>query len=238
MSIRKQIFFGLMGIVIVALLAYFGAGALGLDDFEAGNDAALEEGDLADMTPGQRLCASQVTVDAIRARVFERAREATDGDPALLTRLETGTIARMQDAQLVRFDDGLDQARCDGRLVLELPRGSEPAFSNSRRLMVSMSYLAQPASGSSGSAVARLEGVDDLIRTLASADLVTHPHSEIEPKPEDGFDDFGKDEFEPEFDEPVPGDPGFEEANPPPPENLLPDAMQEDDPGPDRSPKR
>lgn len=231
MSTRGQILLGVLGVLIVAVLAYFLTWNMGLGEYQAGEEGAPIEGDLATMTPGQRLCASQSTTESIKRRIFNRAREATDGDAALLTRLETGTVARMERPRLVRFDDGLEEARCEGQLVLELPRGAEPAFSNSRRLTVNLIYYAEPST--SGTTVSRMDGADGLIGRLAAADLTVRPREDdFPPKPEptDGDDVDGPGKEDPPPDEPDLGD---EPPLPPPdpdnpPEDILPPDMQND----------
>lgn len=229
MSTRWKWILGILGVFVVAGLAYMGSMQLGLGDYRQDVPEPAEgEGDFAGMTPGERLCSSQTTTDSIRERIFARARTASADDGALLDRLETGTIARMEEPRLIDFDEGLEQARCEGRLVLELPRGTEPAFNYSRRLNARLEYIAQPTAGGRGQ-VYRMSGADDVIDRLANADLVTR-----RPDPEDELDDKeevflpGEDEFEPGFDEPAPGDPGFDDEDGRPPEDILPPVMQED----------
>lgn len=228
MSTRGQIILGIIGVVIVAVLAYFLTWNMGLGEYRDGEEGAPIEGDLADMTPGERLCAAQSTTDSITRRVFSRAREATEGDAALLTRLERGTVARMERPRLIRFDDGLEEARCEGRLVLELPRGAEPAFSNSRRLSAQLVYYAEPSRD--GGTASRMDGVDGLISQLATADLTRRPEEpEFPAKPHDGEGDEGTD-----VDPGADGEPGLDDRPAPPvdpdnpPEDLLPPAMNED----------
>jgi len=228
----------ILGIIAAAGLAYWGSMQFGLADYqqEGASDSGAADGDLAEMSPGERLCASQATIDSIRQRVFARARTASSDDGALLTRLEGGTVARMEEPRLLDFDEGLEQARCEGRLILELPRGTEPAFNYSRRLNASLQYIAEPAADGRGR-VYRMSGADDLIDRLADADLVTRrtdPADEV--KPEDILPEFDKDEFEPDFDERVSDDsesgeepqidPDADEEGTP--ENLLPPGMEDE----------
>ncbi|WP_299328179.1 hypothetical protein [Parasphingopyxis sp.] len=229
---------GLLGVVAAAALGYWGTMELGLGEIDDGMpEASSGSDDLADMTPGEILCSSQSTTDSIRERIFARARTASSDDGELLTRLEGGTVARMENPRLLDFDEGLEQARCEGRLILELPRGTEPAFNYSRRLNASLEYIAQPAPDGRGT-IYRMNGADDLIDRLADADLVTQRTDPDMEKPEDDIFEGEKDEFEPGFDEPAPGDPGFEDADLPPPagpdedgepEDLLPPDMQREE---------
>lgn len=230
MSTRLKWILGILGILAVAGFAYVGSMQLGLADYqhEDASDSESADGDFAEMSAGERLCASQSTIDSIRQRIFARARTASNDNGALLTRLEGGTLARMEEPRMIDFDEGLEQARCEGRLILELPRGTEPAFNYSRRLNASLEYIAEPAADGRGR-VYRMSGADDLIDRLADADLVTRrtdPADELET--EDSLAEDGKDDFEPGYDEPAPGDPGFEDSDILPPEELLPPAMQED----------
>lgn len=235
MSRRTQIIFGLLGIILVAGIAYVASMQMGLGDIAGDAPAADSEDsdtDLADMTPGERLCSLQTTVDDIRRRIFERARATTDGDAAAISRLETGTIARIEEPRLIDYDDGLERAECEGRLILELPRGTEPAFNYNRRLTANLTYVAEPGINGQGRA-ARMSGADGLIDRLAGADLVGR-------RDEPDFDDF--DEFEDEDGsgekpEDLLPEPGFDTPNRPArpprdsgeePEDILPPAMQED----------
>lgn len=238
MLTRVKWILGILGVFAAAGLAYFGTQRLGLADYrqDEATDSGAADGDLAEMSPGERLCASQNTIDSIRQRVFARARTASTDDGALLTRLEGGTVARMEGPRLLDFDEGLEQARCEGRLILELPRGTEPAFNYSRRLNASLEYIAEPAADGRGR-IYRMSGADDLIDRLADADLITRRSDpDVEEKPEDILPEFEKEEFDPDFDEPVPDDSGFEEepqADPDgdtgqSPENLLPPEMTDE----------
>lgn len=231
MSLRLKLVLGFLGIIGAAVIGYFGTMELGLNQIETPDVTSDDddgETDLADMTPGERLCADQTTTDSIRQRIFARARTASSDDGALLSRLETGTVARMENPRLLDFDEGLEQARCEGRLVLELPRGTEPAFNYSRRLNASLQYIAQPASDGRGR-IYRMSGADDMIDRLAEADLITRrDEQDFEEKPLDITIGDDKDEVEPGFDEPAPGDPGFEDSDLPDPENLLPPGMEEE----------
>lgn len=230
MSKRLKWILGLLGVVAVAGLAYVGSMQLGLADYryEAAPDSETAEGDLAGMSAGERLCAAQSTIDSIRQRIFARARTASSDDGALLTRLEGGTLARMEEPRLIDFDEGLEQARCEGRLILELPRGTEPAFNYSRRLNASLEYIAEPAADGRGR-VHRMNGADDLIDRLADADLVTRRADPADKEDaEGGMEESGKDEL-------APGDAERDADNPDedgddlnPPEELLPPVMQED----------
>lgn len=236
MSRRTQIIFALLGVILAAGLAYFGAMRLGLGDIggdAAPTESASGERDLAEMTPGERLCADQSTVDDMRRRIFTRARAATEGDAAALSRLETGTIARIEEPRLTNYDDGLERAECEGRLVLELPRGTEPAFNFNRRLTANLRYVAEPGANGQGR-IARISGVDGVIDRLASADLVERRDERPEEDPDEfeGIDEKPSDLLpEPGFD--VPQDPARPRPRPRPPSgeeptDILPPAMQDE----------
>lgn len=227
---RLKWILAVLGVFVAAGLAYYASMQFGLGEFQqAEAESASDDGDLAEMSPGERLCASQTTTDSIRQRIFARARTASSDDGALLSRLESGTVARMENPRMLDFDEGLEQARCEGRLVLELPRGTDPAFNYSRRLNARLEYVTQPV-GDGRSSVYRMSGADDVIDRLADADLVTR---RMDPADKEEPIDIGiepdKDEFELEIDEPAPDEPGFEDADPLPPEDLLPPAMQEEE---------
>ncbi len=226
------------GVVLVALISYVLTLQMGLGDYDSGEpstESSEANADLADLTPAERLCSAQTTVDSIRQRIFSRARAAQmEEEAAALSRLETGTVARMEGVRLVEFDENREQARCEGRLVLELPRGTEPAFNYSRRLVANIDYVAQPGP-SGGGMIARMSGADLLIDQLASADLLTQRRSR-----EDIFADeiLGDDKEESDarpFDErpgrvdprPAPSPPPDPAGSAEPPEDLLPPEMQQ-----------
>lgn len=237
---RLKWILGILGVIAAGVLAYMASMQFGLGEYQSAEPERSDAGtDFADMTPGERLCASQTTTDSIRQRIFTRARTASSDDGALLTRLESGTVARMEEPRLLDFDEGVEQARCEGRLILELPRGTEPAFNYSRRLNASLDYIAQPAPDGRGT-IYRMSGADDLIDRLANADLVTRrPDLNGEEKPDDIISEDEKSEFEAESGELVPVEPGFDEEPPvapesdpdQSPENLLPPEMTEEDDG-------
>lgn len=154
------------GVVVTALLAWLATGWLGLSDM-GGTDSELT----ADIAPAAEepsaiLCSSQATTDAIRAQVFARARRDS-ADPEALTRLEGDSLARLDQASLDAYDANRDLAECSARLVIELPRGTEPAFNYSRRLRADIDYAVRGGSG----AIDRLRRADMVIADLAMADL-------------------------------------------------------------------
>jgi hypothetical protein len=225
-SKRTQWIFGIFGVVVVAVLAYFGTVRMGLGHYEL-PEAEETDGtgeDFAGMSPGERLCTAQSTVDSIRQRIFSRAMAARMDDGELLSRLEAGTVARMENARLVDFDEGTEEARCEGRLVLDLPRGTEPAFNYSRRLTADLDFVAQPMVGGRGT-VARMSGADVLIDRLADADLVTRGESQED---ELRFPDREKEEFDPDIPEPDYYEPEAPDTVPDSdlPENILPPDMR------------
>ncbi|MBC2777976.1 hypothetical protein [Parasphingopyxis marina] len=227
MSRKAHWILGILGVVIVATAAYFAAMSMGLGDYDGGIDEAAPESatdDLAAMSPGERLCSAQSTVDSIRQRIFSRARTTREDDGEMLSRLETGTVARIEGAHLVNFNESTEEARCEGRLVLELPRGTEPAFNYSRRLTAELDFVAQPTVGGRGM-VSRMTGADMIIDRLADADLVARADSQED---ELRFPDREKEEFDPELPDPeyYEPDPRLPELDGDSPENLLPPDMR------------
>lgn len=213
MSKRNQWLLGIAGVVVVAVLAYFGTMALGLGEYDgAPIDEVADAGGPTDeereTEAGERLCAAQTAVDSVRQTVFDRARDAARGEPEPLVRLERDSLARIEDPRLERYDADAERATCTGRFVLQLPPGTESAFSDSRRLTASIDYVAEPGPG--GAVVSRLFGADMVIDRLASADLEP---DEFEDKPlEEGFGELPPEE---------PG-PGKDEE----PIDLLPPVME------------
>lgn len=227
MSRKAHWILGILGVVVVATAAYFGAMSMGLGEYDSAVDENASEAatdDLAAMSPGERLCSSQSTVDSIRQRIFSRARTAREDDGEMLSRLEAGTVARIEGAHLVNFNESTEEARCEGRLVLELPRGTEPAFNYSRRLTAELDFVAQPMTGGRGM-VSRMNGADMIIDRLADADLIARADSQED---ELRFPDREKDEFDPELPDPeyFEPDPRVPAPEGDTPENLLPPDMR------------
>ncbi|MCA1749557.1 MAG: hypothetical protein ABR601_06290 [Parasphingopyxis sp.] len=166
MSRRAKWIWGIAGIVAAALFAWIATHMLGLADM-GGSDSELSV-DLtdADEEPSAVLCSSQATADAVGARVFARAREASQ-DPEALARLEADSLVRLDRTELTEYIEARDVAECSARLVIELPRGTEPAFGYSRRLRADIDYVVRGGSG----AIDRLSGADLVITDLAAADL-------------------------------------------------------------------
>lgn len=119
---------------------------------------------------GQELCGAQSTVEQLKRVVFTRAIENADRGDEALTLLEADSVARMEEPVLVRYDQQLDRAECEGRLVIELPRGIEALFDDQRRLRERVEYSAQPAADDSG-LVYTIAQAGDTIDALAAADL-------------------------------------------------------------------
>ena len=219
MSPKAKWILGVGGVVAVAILAWIFTAQLGLSDM-GGNDEAIapsEEAQTSVVDPGVRRCASQATVDAIRDRIFDRARQGAD-DPEALSRLEEDSFARLDSPEVVSIEENTDGVSCSARFVIELPRGSEAAFSYSRRLSATIDYVVGAGPGS----IERLSRADMLIDELSRADLRT--------RPADPIGDLIDEAMDGEKGEILgPGD-GDLPPEPPPadnlPEDLLPPAME------------
>ncbi|MBC7986855.1 MAG: hypothetical protein H7X93_09340 [Sphingomonadaceae bacterium] len=130
----------------------------------------IVRGEPDDAARGQQLCGSQATVEAIKQVMFEAAIEDSEEFADALSRLEADSVARIEEPVLIRYDQELRRATCEGRIVIELPRGVESAFDDQRRLRATLEYVAQPAADGSGM-VFRLDGADDAIAMLGEAEL-------------------------------------------------------------------
>lgn len=166
MSTRAKWIWGLIGIFVTALLAWVATHMLGLADMGGSDSEVTADIAEAGEDPSAVLCSAQTTADAIGAQVFARAREGSQ-DPEALRRLEADSLVRLDRAELARYNDTQDIAECTARLVIELPRGTEPAFGYSRRLRAEIDYAVRGGSG----AIDRLERADLVITDLSSADL-------------------------------------------------------------------
>lgn len=134
-----------------------------------GRTEAVDPGPAA-MERGRALCSDQRTVDELKRVVFTRAIENADRGDEALTILEANSVARMEEPVLTRYDRRLERAECEGRMVIELPRGLERLFDDQRRLREEVVYTAQPAADGSG-LVYTIAEAGDTIDALAAADL-------------------------------------------------------------------
>lgn len=227
MSRRAKWIWGIGGVVATALLAWIATSMLGLADVGGSDSEVTADIAQVDEEPSAVLCSSQATTDAIGARVFAAARQASQ-DPEALRRLESDSLIRLDRPELVSYNDSQDIAECSARLVIELPRGTEPAFAYSRRLRAEIEYVVRGGSG----AIDRLRRADMVITDLSAADLSVRERE---------FDDEYSDEEDPigALIEDIEGEPEDRPAQPaqrprqaPPaegdPVDLLPPAMEGD----------
>jgi hypothetical protein len=230
MSRRAKWIWGIGGIVATVLLAWIATNMLGLADVGGSDSEVTADIAQAGEEPSAVLCSSQATTDAIGARVFAVARQASQ-DPEALRRLESDSLIRLDQPELTSYDEAEDVAQCSARLVIELPRGTEPAFAYSRRLRAEIEYAVRGGSG----AIDRLRRADMVITDLSAADLSVRerefedPYSDeedpigaliedIEGEPEDGAT---RPAQRPRQNPPAEGDPV----------DLLPPAMEGDEQG-------
>lgn len=118
----------------------------------------------------RQACASQASYDRLKVLVFEKAAQVRSGNAVLLDRLAASTIVRMEDPGVKSRDEALNVTVCTGRMVIELPPGSEDAFNGERRLVADVEYAAQAAADGSG-LVYQLDGAEPMIYRLAAIDL-------------------------------------------------------------------
>jgi hypothetical protein len=118
----------------------------------------------------RQACASQASYDRLKALVFEKAGQVRSGNAVLLDRLAGTTVVRMEEPVVKSRDEALNVTVCTGRMVIELPPGSEDAFNGERRLVAEVEYAAQAAADGSG-LVYQLDGAEPIIYRLAAIDL-------------------------------------------------------------------
>ena len=118
----------------------------------------------------RQACASQASYDRLKALVFEKAAQVRSGNAVLLDQLAASTVVRMEEPVVKSRDEALNVTVCTGRMVIELPPGSEDAFNGERRLVADVEYAAQAAADGSG-LVYQLDGAEPMIYRLAAIDL-------------------------------------------------------------------
>lgn len=125
----------------------------------------------------QRACASAATHDRLKALVADQTLQRRGMAHPNFERFMAAATLRLEGPVARSRDDALDITVCAGRLILELPPGSERAFEGERRLSANIEYAAQAAADGSG-LVYRMQGADAVVATLAAVDL-----SRLSPRP-------------------------------------------------------
>ena len=118
----------------------------------------------------QDACSSSGTYARLKEVAFEEAVRIRNADPANLDMLAASSVVRMENPVLKSRDADLNVTVCSGRLVLELPPGSESGFGGERRLVADIEYAAQAAADGSG-LVYQMNGAEPIIYKLAAFDL-------------------------------------------------------------------
>ena len=94
-------------------------------------------------------CASSTAYGRMKRVIFDQAREQSSHRTNLDT-LEAFSIVRMEEPVVEGWDPELDVTRCRGRIILDVPPGSEQALGGKRRLAADIAYTAQGAADASG----------------------------------------------------------------------------------------
>ncbi|SFR96808.1 hypothetical protein [Sphingomonas jatrophae] len=115
-------------------------------------------------------CASSSAYDRLKRVLFNEARSDRSSHRTNLDTLESFSFIRMEDPVVIGRDPALDITRCKGRLVLDVPPGSERALGGERRLIAEITYTAQAAADGSG-LVYVLTGAEPIVSKLAAFDL-------------------------------------------------------------------
>ncbi|WP_426290660.1 hypothetical protein [Sphingomonas sp. TWP1-3-1] len=101
--------------------------------------------------------------------IFDQAREQSNHRNNLDT-LEAFSFIRMEKPVVKGWDPALDVTRCKGRIILDVPPGSEQALGGDRRLAADIAYTAQDAADASGLVYA-LTGAAPIVGKLAAFSL-------------------------------------------------------------------
>lgn len=117
-------------------------------------------------------CASSAVYDKLKGQLFDQAISQHEGDHTNLDVLSDYSIVRMENVVVQGFDPELDITRCNGRLVLVIPPGSERGFEGERTLQADIDYTAQAAADGSGF-VYRLTGAEPIVTKLAAFKLAS-----------------------------------------------------------------
>lgn len=131
---------------------------------------AQAEHDAAQDKRIRQACASQASYERLKALAFEKAKDVRQGDTAVLDRLGATTVVRMEDPVVKSRDESLNVTVCRGKMVIDLPPGTEDAFNGDRQLTADVEYAAQAAADGSG-LVYQLDGAEPIIYRLAAIDL-------------------------------------------------------------------
>jgi hypothetical protein len=114
-------------------------------------------------------CASSTAYDRMKRVIFDQAREQSNHRTNLDT-LEAFSFLRMEKPVVEGWDPALDVTRCKGRIILDVPPGSEQALGGDRRLAADIAYTAQGAADASGLVYA-LTGAAPIVSKLAAFSL-------------------------------------------------------------------
>lgn len=118
----------------------------------------------------QSACASPSAYERLKNVVFDQAIDAREGDRTNLDTLADYSLVRMESPVVAGVDLALDQVRCKGRLIVEVPPGAERGLAGQRRLEAQIDYSAQAAADNSGF-VYKMEGADEIVHLLAGFNL-------------------------------------------------------------------
>jgi hypothetical protein len=167
-AIANRKLISILGGLLLLVTAAFGWSLTrGSGDKEA--DASEETAAKAP-DPGKTACASKATYARLKEVAFEEAVRARNADPANLDTLASHSVVRMENPVMLSRDEDLNITVCSGRLILELPPGSEAAFGGQRRLAADIEYSAQAAADGSG-LVYEVRGAEPIVTRLAAFDL-------------------------------------------------------------------
>lgn len=157
-------------LVLIAALSVAGCKKL---EPKAVTEAKAERDESRDRRIRQA-CASQASYDRLKVLAFEKAAEVRSSPSPLLDQLATSAVVRMEEPTVKSRDEALNVTVCRGKMVIDLPPGTEDAFNGERQLSAEVEYAAQAAADGSG-LLYQLDGAEPIIYRLAAIDMKGAP---------------------------------------------------------------
>ncbi|WP_340313198.1 lysozyme inhibitor LprI family protein [Rhizorhabdus argentea] len=117
-----------------------------------------------------RICSSQESHARLKAHIFSEARRIGHRKIGTFDRFAQGTVMRVERPGVNFHDPQFEITVCRGRMILEVPAGTEQAFDGRRQLIADINYAARAAPDGSG-LIDRVAGAGTVIDLLARADL-------------------------------------------------------------------
>jgi len=118
----------------------------------------------------RRICSSEQSHARLKAYIFSEALRVGHRKIGTFDRFARGTVVRVERPGVNFHDPQFEITVCRGRMILEVPAGTEQAFDGRRQLVADINYAARAAPDGSG-LIDRVAGAAPIIDLLARADL-------------------------------------------------------------------